>query len=135
MLTVVTWASLASAGLVLIFAGYALRREMDLQKNAQDVVRAVAEKSGATGASVPAGPGQAGGLADRTQGHSLVAPDAVIKALAELAKEIGALRASVAALLIAFGLVIFAGIFASVADKVPDANTAFTTDTSTPAAQ
>jgi hypothetical protein len=131
MLAVVTWASLVGALLVLIFAGYAVWREMDVQKNAQDVVRAVAEKSPPAAAGAA---GQGGGLGAMTEGHSLIAPDAVIKALAELGTAIGALRVSVAALLIAFGLVIFAGIFASVADKVPDKSGDSTSTTaSTPA--
>ncbi|WP_062993108.1 hypothetical protein [Nocardia anaemiae] len=90
---------------------------MDAQEAAKNVVEKVADK-----VVPPATPAE-GGLAEATRPQSLLGADNVIKALADLGDALSKLRASVAALLIAFGLVVFAGIFAAVNDKVSDSNT------------
>lgn len=120
ILILVVKACLLLALLVLGLAGYALKRETDVQTKAQEVALAATQGGRVpTQTQVPAGGG--GGLGDRTQTQGFIpSPEAVIDSLAKLATAFGGLRASVAALLVTFGLVIFAGIFAAVADKVPE---------------
>jgi hypothetical protein len=129
MLEVVISACLIGALLLFGYSAYALRREMDAQEAAKNVVEKVADKVVLPPARTIERPH---GLDDATGLQSLLGPDNVIKALADLGDALSKLRASVAALLIAFGLVVFAGIFAAVDDKVSDSDTSAPQTTTLP---
>ena len=61
-----------------------------------------------------------GGLGGTTRPQALVGADKLVDSLARLGDAMARLRPGAAALLLAFGLLVFAGVIASVDYKVPD---------------
>ncbi|MFE5284763.1 hypothetical protein ACFRAQ_07295 [Nocardia sp. NPDC056611] len=112
MLTTVVWFCLIGAALLLGYSAYAAHSEFDAQKSALRTLDAVAKEHRSE-------PG-AGGAFEQQGAEALV--EKPIEALAKLAEALGKLRTSVAALVLAFGLIMLAGVFASVLDKIPTAN-------------
>lgn len=94
MLEVVIWACLIGALLLFGYSAYALRREMDAQEAAKNVVEKVADKV------VPPATATEGasGLSTATCQQSLLGADKVIKAFADLGDSLSKLPASIAAL-------------------------------------
>jgi hypothetical protein len=119
MLSVVIGACLAFALALVVYAARALPSELaaqrEMKKTAEQLNQAVANST--------AGDAGLEGLADAA---ALNAATDFVKALATLGDSIGKLRSGTSALLLAFGILIFAGVAAGVDDKVPDATPAAT---------
>ncbi|MEU1210577.1 hypothetical protein [Nocardia sp. NPDC005825] len=117
MLNAVIWSCLIGAALLLVYSAYAMHSEYDAQKQALQTVDAIAKQHWP---HQPAPTQGAGGTFEQQGAEALV--EKPIEALAKLAEALSKLRTSVAALVLAFGLIVLAGVFASVLDKIPTAN-------------
>lgn len=121
MLSSVVVISLVMVLALTVYAFCALPTELAAQRQ----VKAAAEK---IAAAVEAGGTATGGLAGQVQPQALSAGTDFIKALAALGDSMSKLRTGTGALLLAFGILIFAGVAAGIDDKVPDAVPAGTSD-------
>lgn len=119
MIEDVVYACFAAAGLCFLYAFLALRADLQAQQAVQRTAETVSDAVRRTAQAGAAGAG-AGGLGGTTRPQALVGADKLVESLARLGDAMARLRPGAAALLLAFGLLVFAGVIASVDDKVPD---------------
>lgn len=103
---------LAVAVALVVYAFIALPSEVCAQKEVKNTAQTL-------GAAVTATT-NTGGLGAATQQQALSAGTDFVKAVATLGDSMSKLKSGAQALLIAFALIVFAGIAAGVDDKVPD---------------
>jgi hypothetical protein len=116
MLSAVVIVCLVVAISLVGYAVWALPSELAVQREVKNTAEQL-------GRAVAASTTSAGGFAGQVQPQALSAGTDFVKALATLGDSMSKLRSGTSALLLAFGILIFAGIAAGVDDKVPDAST------------
>jgi hypothetical protein len=122
MIEDVVYACFVAAGLCFLYAFLALRADLRAQQAVQRTAETVDEALRRTAQAGAAG----GGLGGSTRPQALVGADKLVESLARLGDAMARLRPGAAALLLAFGLLVFAGVIASVDDKIPDKRPATT---------
>lgn len=121
-LSLVALVSLLVAIACVVYAFIALFMDRSAQQDAKTTASKLNETA-RTAAEAATSAGEAGGLADdfRPQAAWSGAGE-YVKALAEWSEALSKLKQGIAALVIAFGLIVFAGIAAGIDAKVPDAD-------------
>jgi hypothetical protein len=99
---------------LIVYAFIALPAELAAQKEVKNTAQALV-------AAIQTAPGGGPGLGGAVQQQALSAGTDFVKALATLGDSMSKLRSGTAAILIAFGLLVFSGMAAGVDDKVADA--------------
>src|SRR4051812_30855176 len=113
MLTAVVIVCLVVAVALIVYAFIALPTELAAQREVKNTAQKLSH-------AVETGAGTGGGLGGQVTPQALSAGTDFVKALATLGDSMSKLRSGSAAILIAFGLLVFAGMAAGVDDKVAD---------------